>query len=75
MEELIIFYKIQYGFRKSHSTNYALVELTEKKRKALYSGKFACGIFADLQKAFDTVNYEILLNKLKHCGLYGTYNA
>ena len=43
--------------------NHALMEITEKIRKALDSGKFACGFFVDLQKAFDTVNHEILLNK------------
>ena len=64
-------YKYQFGFREQHSTNYALIEITEKIRKALDSGKFACGIFVDLQKAFDTVNHEIFLKKLDHYGLRG----
>ena len=52
--------------------NHALIEITEKVRKALDSGKFACGIFIDLQKSFDTVNHNILLTKLEHYGLRGT---
>ena len=57
-------YKYQYGFRKSHSTNHALIEIMEKIRKALATGKLACGIFVDLQKALDTVNHDISLTKL-----------
>ena len=75
LEKYKCLYKHQYGFRKKHSTNHALIEITEKVRKALDSGKFACGIFVDLQKAFDTVNHEILLMKLDHYGLRGTSNS
>ena len=35
-------------------------------RNALDNGKFACGVFIDLRKAFDTVNHDILLSKLNH---------
>jgi len=40
--------------RVKHSTEHALISLNESIRKALDSGQFACDVFIDLQKAFDT---------------------
>ena len=74
LEKYNIIYKLQFGFRKKHSTNHALIDITETIRKALDNGKFACGIFIDLQKAFDTVNHTILINKLSHYGIRGIAN-
>ena len=54
-------YELQFGFRGNHSTNHALFSITKMIRKYLDSSNFACGIFIDLQKAFDTVDHEILL--------------
>ena len=62
----------QFGFRSRYSVNYALTSLTEQVRKALDEDKFACGVFIDLQKAFDTVDHIILLSKLYHYGEEGT---
>ena len=67
-------YKLQFGFRSKHSTNHALINITETIRSALDSKKIAAGIFVDLQKAFDTVNHEILIQKLNHYGVRGTVN-
>ena len=64
-------YKHQFGFRNHHSTNHALISITKYIRKALDNGEFACGVFLDFQKAFDTVNHEILLSKLEHYGIRG----
>ena len=38
-------------------------------RNALDNGNFACGVFIDLQKAFDTVNCNIILSKLNRYGI------
>ena len=43
--------------------------MTETIIEALDGGNFACGIFVDLQKAFDTVDHKILLSKLNHYGI------
>ena len=67
-------YELQFGFRANHSTNHALLSLTESIRDALDNGKFACGIFIDLQKAFDTVDHRILLRKLEYYGIRGLSN-
>ena len=50
----------QFGFRENNSTTYALMEITEKIKESIDRGKFGCGIFIDLGKAFDTVNHDIL---------------
>ena len=68
-------YNLQFGFREKHSTNHAFFSITEKIREALDNNNFACGIFIDLQKAFDTVNHYILLQKLNHYGIRGVANA
>lgn len=40
--------------------------IVNKIQENLDKGKFLCGVFIDLQKAFDTVNHYILLQKLNH---------
>jgi len=46
----------QFGLCNGHSTGHALVNLTEHIIFPLDINRLGCGIFIDLQKAFDTVN-------------------
>ena len=66
-----IFNKLQFGFRNNHSTFMVLVILVENLVNALDNGKCAVGIFLDFQKAFDTVDHGILLDKLYCYGIRG----
>ena len=49
-------YNLQLGFRQQYSTYHALINITENIGKALDDGNISCGVFVDLQKAFDTVS-------------------
>ena len=72
LENHEVLYNLQFGFRGSYSINHALVSLTEAIKNSLDNRKYGCGIFIDLQKAFDTVNHDILLKKLERYGIRGT---
>ena len=68
-------YELQFGFRENHSTNHAIISIMQKIQEAIQNDNIAIGIFIDLQKAFDTVNHSILLDKLKHYGVSGVSNS
>ena len=53
-------FSIQFGFRSGHSTDHALISLTESIRSSLDSNRVGCGIFINLQKAFDTVSIYLV---------------
>ena len=67
-----LFYDSQYGFFKNHWTEYASMELTDKVLKDIDEKKISLAIFMDLSKAFDTLDYNILIKKLANYGINGT---
>ena len=69
-----LIYSLQFGFRQKYSTVHALISLTENIRKNLDEGNVGCGIFVNLQKAFNTVEHDIILSRLEHYGICGLAN-
>ena len=57
---------------KKFSTAHAKIDFIENIQKDLDGQEVACGIFIDLEKAFDTVNHILLLKKLAHYWIRGT---
>jgi len=54
----------QFGFRKSFSREDAIFKLTHDILNALNSKVMVGSIFFDLEKAFDSINHSLLINKL-----------
>ena len=63
-----IIYRYQSGFSKFFSTDSCLSYLNNKIATGFESGLYTDMILIDLQKAFDTVNHDILLKKMEFIG-------
>ena len=59
-----VLYNFQSGFRNKHSTDSCLSYLNDKILKGFDSGLLTGMVLIDLQKAFDTIDHEVLFKKL-----------
>ena len=67
-----ILFHSQHGFQSGRSPLMPLTSMHDKITQAFENNEYSIGIFFDLAKAFDTVNHNILLNKLANYGIRGT---
>jgi len=56
---------------KTQQTEDAIFKLTNEILNALNNKKMVGSIFCDLEKAFNSVNHDILLSKLPYYGISG----
>ena len=59
----------QYGFRPNKSTELAPLELIDRNIDNMNKSRCPINIYVDLSKAFDSLDHNILLSKLKFYGL------
>ena len=63
-----LIYNKQFRFHSNHSTSHALINTTEFRKEKLDTGSHVGGMFIEFEKVFDTVNHNILIEKLYYYG-------
>ena len=63
----------QFGLRKGHLTSDAVHSLCDILNKCFERGEIPLTVFIDFRKAFDTVDFNILLKRLQSLGVHGNY--
>ena len=61
----------QYRFRTNHSTEYVFIKLVDHLSNEMDTSNIPCALYIDLSKAFDTLSFDIILQKLKYYGIVG----
>ena len=56
------------SFRKAHGAQHSLITKLEKWKSVLDKEKYVCFLFMGLSEAFDAINHDLLLTKLKANG-------
>ena len=64
----------QFGFRPGHFTELAVLKLVNHVISEMDICNIPTNIYIDLSNAFDTLNFDILLNKLDYYGVQGCAN-
>ena len=64
IESSTLYKETMSGFRKGHSTAVVLLKLKDDILKAMKKGEITLALFTDYSKAFDTVEFQVLLKKL-----------
>ena len=66
LDDQKVLYLKQFGFRKCFSTSLATISLIENIQKSVDEKQIACGVLMDLEKGFDTIDHNLLLNKISY---------
>lgn len=75
VEEEKVMDNFQYGFRCKRGCQDALTMILHHISRAIDNGKSVLILSLDVQKAFDSVNLEVLMRKLEHIGIRGSASA
>ena len=69
LRKILFFFKRQFDFRSGYSSHHTIVNLVESIKKYSDNDNYVCNVFRDLEKLFDTVDHQMLLQKPYHYGI------